>query len=217
MSRACKIMVLAACVLVLAACSGAEEQPARTAGEGAPIVQLGAPGERNRVLTPEEASELPVPSFTQADVEFVQMMMTHHAQALEMTAMVDSRTTSADLPLLAKRMDVSQRDEIAMMQQWLEERDQSTTISHEHAQMPGLLTPEQITQLSEAEGAEFDQLFLQSMIYHHEGALVMVEDLLTGGEGAQETQIFQIAQHIDSDQRVEISRMKQLLAERAAG
>jgi uncharacterized protein (DUF305 family) len=217
MSRARKIVVLAACVLALAACSGAEEQPARTAGEGAPIVQLGAPGERNRVLTPEEASELPVPSFTQADVEFVRMMMTHHAQALEMTAMVESRTTSDDLPLLAKRMDVSQRDEIAMMQQWLEDRDQSTTISHEHAQMPGLLTPEQITQLSEAEGAEFDELFLQSMIYHHEGALVMVEDLLTGGEGAQETQIFQIAQHIDSDQRVEISRMKQLLAERAAG
>jgi uncharacterized protein (DUF305 family) len=166
------------------------------------------------VLTPQEASELPAPSFTQADVEFVQRMLAHHAQALEMTAMVESRTTSDDLPLLAERMDVSQRDEIALMQQWLEDRDQSTALTHDHAQMPGMLTPEQIAQLSEAQGPEFDRLFLQSMIYHHEGAIVMVEELLTGGEGGQETDIFQLAQHIDSDQRVEISRMKQLLAGR---
>ena len=217
MSRARKIVVIVACVLALAACSGAEEQPDETPGQAAPVVQLGAPGERNRVLTPREASELPVPSFTQADVEFVQMMMSHHSQALEMNAVVKSRTTSDDLPLLAERMDVSQRDEIALMQRWLEDHDQSTTASHDHGQMPGMLTPEQLTQLSEAEGAEFDRLFLQSMIYLHEGAILMVEELLTGGEGGQESQIFQLAQHIDSDQRVEISRMKQLLAEREGG
>lgn len=217
MSVARLILVSAACVLALVACSGDDEQPADTAGSDAPIVQLGAPGERNRVLTPQEASELPVPSFTQADVEFVQMMLAHHAQALEMTAMVESRTTSDDLPLLAKRMDVSQRDEIALMQQWLEDRNQPAAMSPDHGHMPGMLTPEQIARLSEAEGAEFDTLFLQSMIHHHEGAIVMVEELLTGGEGGQETQVFQLAQHIDSDQRVEISRMKQLLADREGG
>jgi uncharacterized protein (DUF305 family) len=204
-------------VLVLAGCSS-EAQPSDTAGQDdAPVVQLGAPGERNRVLTAEEASALPAPTFTQADVEFVQMMIVHHAQALEMTAMVESRTDSDDLPLLTERMDVSQQDEIALMQQWLEEREQSTSQSHDHGQMPGMLTPEQLSQLSEAQGSEFDRLFLQSMIHHHEGAIMMVEQLLTGGEGGQETEVFQLAQHIDADQRVEISRMKHLLADRSGG
>jgi uncharacterized protein (DUF305 family) len=216
MSSSRLILGTAACVLVLVGCSS-DEEPSGPAGEGAPVVQLGAPGEPNRVLTAREASELAAPSFTQADVEFVQGMIAHHAQALEMTAMVEARTTSDDLPVLAERMDVSQRDEIALMQQWLDERDQATTTSHDHAQMPGMLTPEQITQLSEAEGTEFDELFLQSMIHHHEGAILMVEDLLTGGEGGQESQVFQLAQHIDADQRVEISRMKRLLTDRAGG
>jgi uncharacterized protein (DUF305 family) len=76
-----------------------------------------------------------------------------------------------------------------------------------------MLTSEQLSQLSAAQGAEFDRLFLQFMIYHHEGAIVMVEELLTSGDGGQESQVFQLARHIDADQHVEISRMTRLLAE----
>jgi uncharacterized protein (DUF305 family) len=79
--------------------------------------------------------------------------------------------------------------------------------------MPGMLTPDEMSQLAEAQGAEFDELFLRSMIRHHEGAVLMVEELLTSGEGGQDSEIFQLAQHIDADQRVEIARMKRLLAE----
>jgi uncharacterized protein (DUF305 family) len=82
--------------------------------------------------------------------------------------------------------------------------------------MPGMLTAEQLAQLENATGADFDQLFLQSMIYHHEGALLMVDELLTGGLGGQEPGIFQLAQHIDSDQRIEITRMNSLLRQLAA-
>jgi uncharacterized protein (DUF305 family) len=213
MSRTGMVVVAVACVVGLAGCSSA---PAEETADEAPVVQLGAPGEDNRELTASEASGLPAPSFTAADVEFVQMMIPHHEQALEMTALVPSRTERDDLPLLAERLEVSQTDEIEQMRRWLEERGQGAT-SHDHhgdgQLMPGMLTPEEMSQLSDARGAEFDELFLQYMIRHHEGAVVMVEELLTTGEGGQEPQIFQLAQHIDADQRVEIARMKRLLTQ----
>jgi len=213
MSRTGMIAVAVACVVGLAGCSPA---PAEETADEAPVVQLGAPGEENRELTPSEVSELPVPTFTAADVAFVQQMIPHHEQALEMTALVPSRTQRDDLPLFAERLEVSQTDEIEQLRRWLEERGQAAT-SHEHHGeghlMPGMLTPEEMAQLSDARGTEFDELFLQYMIRHHEGAVVMVEELLTTGEGGQEPQIFQLAQHIDSDQRVEIARMKRLLAD----
>lgn len=213
-------LIAAPCALALLGCSTdpavevAEEATPHTA-----IVQLGAPGEEGRELTAEEASELGAPSFTDADVEFVQMMIPHHEQALEMTALVEERTARDDMPLLSQRLDVSQRDEIAMMQRWLEERGEEPDAhgSHDHhgdELMPGMLSPEEMAELEAAEGDEFDRLFLQYMIRHHEGAVLMVEELLTKGEGGQEPQVFQLAQHIDADQRVEISRMKRLLTER---
>lgn len=212
-----RILLGATATLLVAGCSTGE--PAQETAEQAPVVQLGAPGERNRDLTAEEAAALQAPSYMAADVDFVRMMIPHHEQALEMTAMVPPRTSRDDLPRLAERLEVSQKDEIAMMEQWLDERGQQPVADDHHGGhdsgglMPGMLSDEEMAQLSAARGAEFDRLFLQYMIRHHEGAILMVEDLLTDGRGGQEPQIFQLAQHIDADQRVEISRMKRLLAE----
>ena len=186
--------------------------------DAAPVVQLGAPGETGRVLEPEEVDELTAPSHTAADVSFVQAMISHHRQALVMTAMVDERAARDDLSLMADRMTISQVEEISQLTAWLEARGE--TVPAEHADhdeaMPGMLTAEQLAQLESATGEAFDELFLQYMILHHEGAVRMVEDLLTGGDGGQEPQVFQLAQHVESDQQVEISRMRAVLAELAA-
>jgi uncharacterized protein (DUF305 family) len=143
-------------------------------------------------------------------------MISHHQQALVMTALVDERTTSEDLKLLAERIEVSQLDEIALMEEWLAARGESTGGDHSHhgsgaTMMPGMLTEDELDQLAEAAGARFDELFLSYMIRHHEGAVVMVEQLLTEGLGGQESEVFQLAQHIESDQTIEISRMKTML------
>jgi len=208
-----------AALVVLTGCTSDDEP------DGPPVVQLGSPGEPNRTLTDEEASNLDVPEYTDGDVEFVQGMIPHHAQALTMTAMVADRTFSPDLPLMAERMDISQRDEIRLMEQWLEDRGEDVPDApgdHGHGDgaaelMPGMLTDDELAQLEQATGREFDTLFLQYMIRHHEGARVMVADLLSGeGGGGQEPEVFQLAQHIDSDQSIEIARMKSLLAEYAA-
>src|SRR5690606_14313157 len=133
----------------------------------------------------------------------------------EMTALVADRTEREDIPLLAERMDISQRDEIEMMRQWLADRGEVLIDSrHQHGTelMPGMLTPDQLEELEAASGPEFDRLFLQLMTYHHEGALVMVQDLWADG-GGQESQLYQWMTHIDSDQRIEIGRMQAILAE----
>jgi uncharacterized protein (DUF305 family) len=201
-------------VLLLVGCTSDAD------GEAPRVVQLASPGQPNRVLSDEEAAELEAPEYTDADVAFVQAMIPHHAQALEMTELVAERTSREDIPLLAERIDVSQRDEIALLERWLTDRGEQTPESHSHhgsmELMPGMLTDEQLAQLENAYGAEFDQLFLQFMIYHHGGAVVMVSDLLSGGEGGQEPEVFQLAQHIDSDQQIEIARMNTLLRQMAA-
>ena len=207
-------------LVVFTGCTADDDEP-----DSPPVVQLGSPGEPNRTLTDEEASNLNVPEYTDGDVEFVQGMIQHHAQALTMTAMVADRASSPNFPLMAERMDVSQRDEIRLMEQWLEDRGEDVPDAsgdHGHGDgaaelMPGMLTDDELTQLEQATGREFDTLFLQYMIRHHEGARVMVADLLSGeGGGGQEPEVFQLAQHIDSDQSIEIARMKSLLAEFAA-
>jgi len=125
------------------------------------------------------------------------------------------------MPLMAERMDVSQRDEIELLEQWLEDRDEEVpdaSADHSHSAgagdlMPGMLTDE-MAQLAAATGPDFDRLFLQYMIRHHQGARTMVADLFSGG--GQEPYVFQLAQHIDSDQSIEIARMNDLLAQLAA-
>jgi len=201
------------CGLLLAGCtSGPDDDSARTSD--APVVQLGAPGEDNETLSPEDHETLgDAPPATAADVAFVQGMVAHHRQALTMAAMVERRHDDPRIPLFAERLAVSQRAEIAQMRDWLAQHggDHASHGSHhQHHLMPGMLTRPELAQLRRADGRRFDRLFLLSMIRHHEGAIAMVNDLLGDGDG-QEPAVFQMAQHVDSDQRVEISRMKSLL------
>lgn len=148
-------------------------------------------------------------------------MIHHHAQALVMTQMVPTRTERQDIRMLAERIEVSQRDEIAQMQHWLRERGESVPAvdlegHHHHADpahagMAGMATPEQLARLAAARGTAFDRLFLELMMTHHEGALVMVEELFATPGAAQEPQLFQLASDVDADQRMEIDRMRRVL------
>ncbi len=209
---------LAAAAIVVLALGGCTSDPEDSAPEpDAPVVQLGAPGESNRTLSSEEVEGLDQPGHTEADVAFVQAMVPHHQQALEMTAMVDERTASKQVPLLAERIEVSQTDEIAQLENWLTARDEALPGEHshhgDHAElMPGMLTPDELENLRAAQGRRFDRLFLTYMIRHHEGAVIMVEELFAA-DGGQEPQVFQLASHIESDQLVEIARMRQMLVD----
>jgi len=206
------VVVLA---LGLSACTAGGE-PASTD----PVVQLGAPGQPNRTLTPEEAAEIDVPDHVDADVTFMLDMIDHHSQALVMTGYVKARTDDRDIRLLAERMEVSQEDEIDQMARWLQDRAQPLRENGHDGhgaghEMPGMLTEEQLAKLEAAKGDAFDTLFLEYMIQHHEGALQMVQDLYKAG-GGQEASIGQFASHVEGDQGIEIARMQSMLAERAS-
>jgi uncharacterized protein (DUF305 family) len=153
------------------------------------------------------------PGFTVADVRFMQHMIGHHAQAVQMAAFAPSHGASDKVQQLAQKIDISQRDEIAMMKQWLTERKQAVpTDMQSHAMtMPGMLTAAQFAQLDSARGPEFDRLFLSFMIRHHEGALQMVEELFKQPGAGQESDIFRFATDVDADQRDEIFVMQKLL------
>jgi uncharacterized protein (DUF305 family) len=187
-------------------------------GSGVTIVQPGAPGQSSRVITADKAVDLSRVQHTAADVEFMQGMIGHHAQALEMTALLSPRTQSEDMRKLAHRIEVSQSDEIKMMREWLKNRRQTVPDEHaHHAQgaklMPGMLTAEEMDRLAQAKGPQFDKLFLEYMIKHHEGALTMVNDLFTKPGAGQESEIFAFASDVDADQRMEIDRMGAMLVQ----
>ncbi|MEU1756303.1 DUF305 domain-containing protein [Micromonospora matsumotoense] len=179
------------------------------------VVQPGAPGQPGRQLSGTDLAQVSPPGFTAADSLFVQGMIPHHTQALAMTALLAGRTTSPDVTLLAKRIEVSQGDEIARMRSWLAERNVPTAGPHggagHDALMPGMLTAAQLDQLRQARGTEFDRLFLTAMIRHHQGALTMVEQLYAGG-GGLEPASDQFAREVNADQGIEIQRMQQMLA-----
>jgi uncharacterized protein (DUF305 family) len=149
-------------------------------------------------------------------------MIGHHAQALEMAELVPSRTRNESIHLLAQRIEISQRDEIRRMQNWLRDRGQTVPDPHASAMhhdsaahpmlMPGMLTPDQMAQLAAAKDAAFDALFLRLMIQHHEGALTMVKTLFSSPGSAQETATFRYASDVDADQRIEIERMRKMLS-----
>ena len=187
----------------------------RTAGPQ--IVQPGAPGQPSRVVTVERATDLSRVQHTEADVRFMQGMIGHHAQALEMTTLLATRTGSDDMRKLALRIDASQADEIKMMQEWLKRRGQALPDPHAHhgpgaVLMPGMLTAEEMNRLAQEKGAAFDRLFLELMIKHHDGALIMVKDLFATPGAGQEAEIFAFASDVDADQRMEIERMGEMLA-----
>jgi uncharacterized protein (DUF305 family) len=207
--------------LAVASCrtgSGSSAVPASGAGSSPPIVQPGAPGQASRVIAADKATDLSRVAFTAADVRFMQGMIGHHEQAVEMVALVPSRTNREAMKKLALRIDVSQADEIKMMQHWLEVRHQEVPgphAMHMHGAtlMPGMLTPDEMTRLGEAKGDEFDRLFLEGMIKHHGGALTMVKDLFDTKGAGQDVEVFSFASDVDADQRMEIDRMGGMLKE----
>lgn len=149
----------------------------------------------------------------------MQGMIGHHAQALEMAALLPDRSRRDDMRLLATRIEVSQTDEIRMMQQWLEARGQQVPGPHAHHApgaplMPGMLTAEEMSRLAGARGDAFDRLFLELMIKHHEGALTMVKALYSTAGAGQESEIYAFASDVDADQRMEIDRMRGMLGMR---
>jgi uncharacterized protein (DUF305 family) len=142
----------------------------------------------------------------------MQGMIGHHAQALEMVELLQTRTESSDMKMLALRIKVSQQDEIKAMQEWLRDRGQTAPDEHAHhahgfTPMPGMLTAGDMARLRAAKGREFDRLFLEYMIKHHEGALVMVDQLYKTGGAGQEAAINAFASDVVADQQMEIDRM----------
>src|ERR1700688_253426 len=184
------------------------------------VVQPGAPGKPTKTLPPSTRGALP--PLSQADVEFLQGMIMHHSQAVEMTALIPSHTDNKELRSLGARISSSQSDEIKFMRRWLAARGQSLSMttpampgmsmSHERtALMPGMLTTEQMDALRNAKGAEFDHLFLTGMIQHHHGALTMVKDLFDNAGAGQDAELFNFATDADNSQRAEIKIMQNML------
>src|SRR6185312_3134080 len=184
------------------------------------VVQPGAPGQPSKRLPSSTTGILPPQS--QAEVEFMQGMIMHHAQAVEMTALIASHTRNKDLRLLGDRISSSQTDEIKFMKRWLTARGEPTSMSmpdmqgmgmphHSMALMPGMLTPEQMDALRKAKDTEFDHLFLTGLIQHHNGALTMVKDLFDTAGAGQDAELFDFATDVDSGQRAEIRIMQGML------
>jgi uncharacterized protein (DUF305 family) len=206
------ILLAAAALTAAASCRSAGVQ------RGPRLIQPGAPGEPSQAITTERAVDLAGVQHTPADVAFMQGMIGHHAQALEMTALLSARSASEDMRKLGLRIEVSQADEIRMMQEWLRRRGAEVPAEHAHHAhgarlMPGMLTADEMARLAAAKGAEFDRLFLEFMIKHHGGALVMVEELFKTPGAGQDGEIFAFASDVDADQRMEIARMSAMLKE----
>lgn len=191
------------------------------------VVQPGAPGKPTQTLPASTRAKLPPRSSK--DVEFMQGMIMHHAQAVEMTALIDARSTNKALRLLGARISHSQAEEIRFMKRWLETRGESTEMqmadmkgmdmsgmdmSGHQMLMPGMLTRKQMIALKNAKGAEFDRLFLTGMIQHHTGALVMVKELFETTGAGQDAELFNFATDVDSGQRAEIRIMQTMLGEK---
>ncbi|MEL6878294.1 MAG: DUF305 domain-containing protein, partial [Pseudomonadota bacterium] len=185
--------------------------------QSAPIVQPGAPGQDGRTLTAEQASELAGTSYSPADVSFMQGMIAHHQQAVEMSVLARDRTNREEILAIAGRIEASQADEIEFMEGWLTDRKEATGMTgphahHAHMMMAGMATPDQMTALAAAEGVDFDRQFLTLMIAHHEGAIDMVEELLGQPGSAADPILFDFVGEIENDQQSEIDRMDALLA-----
>ncbi|PYT51762.1 MAG: DUF305 domain-containing protein [Acidobacteria bacterium] len=172
------------------------------------VVQPGPPGKPSRTLPPSTRATLPPRS--RADAEFMQGMIMHHSQAVEMTALISSHTENKDLRLLGALAARGERVPMAMP--GMSDMDMSR---EPLALMPGMLTPEQMKALRKAKGAEFDHLFLTGMIQHHDGALTMVKDLFDTAGAGQDADLFNFATDADNTQRAEIRIMQAMLEKKS--
>jgi uncharacterized protein (DUF305 family) len=194
------------------------------------LVQPGAPGHESKHVTVASAGT-PYHGPTEADTSFMQGMIMHHSQAVEMVALLKTRGYSPDLQSLGDRISISQTDEIVFMKQWLTDRGKSIDMPMEHDMkgmegmkmegmkmdmsmplMPGMLSPQQMKELEAAKGRAFDHLFLTGMIQHHTGALTMVKELLATPSPAQDSLLFDFITDVDNTQSAEIRIMQAMLA-----
>jgi uncharacterized protein (DUF305 family) len=187
------------------------------------VVQPGAPGQPSKKLPPSTTAKLP--PLSQAEVEFMQGMIMHHAQAVEMTALIPTHTQNKELRALGARINSSQSDEIKFMKRWLAARGEPLSMQmpdmpdmpdHHPTLMPGMLTAEQMNALRTAKDGEFDRLFLTGMIQHHNGALMMVKDLFDTPGAGQDAEVFNFATDVDTGQRAEIRIMQTLLEKKVS-
>ena len=205
-----------------------------------PLQNPGAPGEATRAITAQESVDMSRSRHTQADIRFMQHMIVHHDQAVEMNALIAERTSTQQVIALGERIARTQHSEMAMMRRWLRERDAPLSdphLHHGHAMhsghsghgdhagmghdagdrddvplMPGMLSPHQMAELAAARGRSFDRLFLEGMIHHHEGALAMVEALLAEPGNGEDPQLSEFLTHVTADQAAEILRMQSMLS-----
>ena len=183
----------------------------------APIVQPGAPGQPSQTLDATTALAIADSSYTSADVHFMQGMILHHHQALLMSRLASDRTNNENVLDLAGRIDVSQDDEIMLMQDWLKERSEMVPDPADHHSghmshdMVGMATAEQMTNLANSKSIDFDELFLSLMITHHDGAIKMVKELRDQPGSAYDPLLNEFVSDVANDQAVEIERMNELL------
>src|SRR3989442_11839156 len=201
----------------MGACHATTTKAARREAE-AVLVQPGAPGAPSHPISVAKATDLSNVQATKADVEFMQGMIHHHLQAIDMTDLLARNSRSEDMRKLGLRMSLSQSDEIKMMRRWLEVRGQDAPGDHANhmpgaPMMPGMLSPEEMERLAAAKSKEFDELFLRGMIKHHTGALVMVDELFETEGAGQQSEIFAFATDVEADQRADIDRMTAMLME----
>ncbi|MFF0200284.1 DUF305 domain-containing protein [Streptomyces sp. NPDC005017] len=191
--------------------SGSEDNAKSPASSGPSVLQPGMPGEDNRTLSAEEAAEQRAEDDTpnSADVSYVRMMIEHHQQALEMSELAPKQAESAQVKRLAERITAAQGPEIGAMKGWLTAHDQPERgEGHDHAAMAGMATEAQLTKLRAARGEDFDALFLQLMITHHEGAITMATDVKAQGNNIQ---VEEMADDVVAQQTSEISRMRDMV------
>ena len=192
--------------------------------QSAPIFQPGAPGAPARVITQAEAVNLGRTTFIAADVAFMQHMIVHHGQAVEMVELLQTRASNQAVRRLGQRIASSQAAEIDLMRDWLNSRGQPLEMpgmagmhaGHDmgdHAMMAGMLTPNQMAALAAATGPAFDRLFLEGMIRHHKGALDMVDQLNANPDAAEDPMLSDFATSVVADQSAEILRMQSILSE----
>lgn len=204
-------VAVAAAVLTSAGCDAGsgDSSPKDQAHKAGSVVAPGKPGEPARTLSPSEAvKEAGVDTPNSADVRYVQQMIQHHAQALELTGLVPTRSRSAAVKRLAERITAAQQPEIGAMEGWLTRHGRSgQSGTHDHGAMPGMATAGQLEELGAAKGAAFDRLFLKLMITHHQGAIAMATEALSEGNNVQ---VEEMAGDVVAQQTTEIDRMRAL-------
>ena len=182
-----------------------------------PSFSPGAPGQKSTTLTPQQAVKLADSRYTADDVTFMRDMIHHHDQAVQMAELVKDRTNLPELVAVAGRINASQADEIAFMQNWLRERGESVPDASMHrgmdmkGTMVGMASPADMARLATLKGSDFDRLFLTLMIAHHDGALKMVDALVKKPGSAYDPVLFQFTTDVKNGQKAEINRMSALL------